>query len=74
MPTVHGEKSTKYFLNLEKINHVKMCMRKLKIAISVKQYDQFLTAKLDIPGFLIFIDFRKAFDSLELNVLQKINV
>jgi len=30
-----------------------------------------LTAKLDIPGFLIFIDFRKAFDSLELNFLQK---
>jgi len=30
-----------------------------------------LTAKIDIPGFLIFIDFRKAFDSLEINFLQK---
>ena len=30
-----------------------------------------LTAKLDIPGFLIVIDFRKVFDSLELNFLQK---
>ena len=30
-----------------------------------------LTAKQDIPGLLIFIDFRKAFDSLELNFLQK---
>ena len=30
-----------------------------------------LTAKQDIPGLLIFIDFRKAFDSLELNFLQR---
>jgi len=30
-----------------------------------------LTAKQDIPGLLFFIDFRKAFDSLELNFLQR---
>jgi len=30
-----------------------------------------LTAKQDIPSLLIFIDFRKAFDSLELNFLQR---
>ena len=27
----HGEKSTKYFINLEKRNHIKKRMRKLKI-------------------------------------------
>ena len=31
----HGEKSTKYFLNLEKRNHVKKHMRKLKISGSI---------------------------------------
>ena len=30
-----------------------------------------LTAKQDIPSLLIFIDFRKAFDSLEHNFLQR---
>ena len=31
----HGEKSTKYFLNLEKRNHIKKHMRKLKISGSI---------------------------------------
>ena len=31
----HGEKSTKYFLNLEKRNHIKKHMRKLKISSSI---------------------------------------
>ena len=31
----HGEKSTKYFLNLEKRNHVKKHVRKLKIQLMV---------------------------------------
>ena len=31
----HGEKSTKYFLNLEKRNHVKKHLRKLKINGSI---------------------------------------
>ena len=29
------------------------------------------TAKQDIPGLLIFIDFQKAFDSLERNFLER---
>ena len=32
----HGERSSKYFLNLEKRNHVKKHMRKLKISGSIK--------------------------------------
>ena len=37
----HGEKSTKYFLNLEKRNHIKKHMRKLKIsgAITTDPFD-----------------------------------
>ena len=31
----HGDKSTKYFLNLEKRNHIKKHMRKLKISGSI---------------------------------------
>jgi len=33
-----GEKSTKYFLNLEKRNHVKKHVRKLKISCSIITY------------------------------------
>ena len=32
----HGERSNKYFLNLEKRNHVKKHMRRLKISGSIK--------------------------------------
>jgi len=32
----HGEKNTKYFLNLEKRNHLKKCIRKLHIGEVIK--------------------------------------
>ena len=118
----YGEKSSKYFLNLGKRNHVKKHMRKLSINNSLttdptvilaeqKRFYQDLyaskcannnaietflihhkqtgfindryigetvrsifdlmdfTLSKNIPGILIFIDFHKAFDSLEWNFL-----
>ncbi|KAL9954593.1 hypothetical protein ACROYT_G042155 [Oculina patagonica] len=133
-----GEKSTKYFLNLEKRNHVKKHIRKLHINGAIKtdpfcilkeveqfycdlyktynilpdidlKIDSFLndlniptlteeqkkscegyikdrfigetirsiydimdwTVKENIPGLMIFIDFQKAFDSIEWDFLFK---
>ena len=122
----HGERSTKYFLNLEKRNHVKKHVRKLRtsgsiitdpfnilskqnvnvnvdakimskvLATRIKNVlpdiihhnqsgfvkDRYIgetvrsifdlmdfTLKENIPGLMIFIDFHKAFDSVEWNYL-----
>jgi len=119
----HGEKNSKYFLNLEQRNHFKKHVRKLHIS-GVISTDPFMimesqrtfymnlyrsrnvnldnaeswiffdnpnlprisyigeaarsildimdyTKTYDIPGLLLFIDFEKAFDSLDWNFMFK---
>ena len=48
----HGEESTKYFLNLEKRNHIKKRMRKLNIngSITMDPFNRELISRHDVAG------------------------